>query len=195
MTAVMGIVFAGVLGGLQIGIASSRVGNGRAEAQSAARIGLDRIMRDIRSAGVNPTGNAFPSAPTPTPVVSTAATNQIVLNSDLNASGAATAPGAGVCDPAIDSEVVQYRVVNSELRRSVSPANATCEAAIIGGVQSLTFQYLDATGAAVVGNLPATNMNIATVVVTLTVTAEQVTGSQTGAIVVTMTDQARIRNR
>lgn len=195
VTAVLGVVFAGVVVALQAGIASSRVGTGRAEAQSAARVGLDRIMRDIRSAGVNPTGNAFPSTPTPTPVVSTALADQIVLNSDLDGSGAAVALAAGACDPAGDSEVVQYTVAASTLTRSANPAILACGAALIGGVQSLTFQYFDSAGNAIVGNAPASNINITTVIVTLTVASEQMTGSQTGAMVVTMTDQARIRNR
>jgi prepilin-type N-terminal cleavage/methylation domain-containing protein len=186
VTAVLGIIFAGVLAGLQVGVASSRVGTGRADAQSAARVGLDRIMRDIRSAGVDPTSNAF----TATAVVSTAQSSQIVLNSDLDGSGAAVAPGLGTCDPAGDSEVVQYRVVANELRRSTNPASGGCEAALVGLVQGLTFQYLAADGTA-----PANNAAITTVVVTLTIAPEQVTGAQTGAMVVTMTDQARIRNR
>lgn len=197
VTAVLGVVFAGVLVGLQAGVASSRMGNGRVEAQSAARIGLDRIMRDIRSAGVNPTGNAFLAAggACPCPVVSTALASQMVLNSDLDASGGAVAPGGGACDPAADSEVVQYSVSSNALVRSTNPNIGSCGAAMIGGVQSLSFQYLDSAGTAIVGNVPATNMNITTVVVTLTVAAEQVTGSQTGTMVVTMTDEARIRNR
>ena len=197
VTAVLGVVFAGVLVGLQAGIASTRVGNGRAEAQSAARVGLDRIMRDIRSAGVNPTGNAFLAAggACPCPVVSTALANQMVINSDLDADGIITAPAAAACDPAADSEVVQYTVAANALMRSVRPAAAACGAAIIGGAQSVTFQYLDSAGNPVVGNAPASNMNITTVIVTLTVASEQMTGSQAGAMVVTMTDQARIRNR
>lgn len=186
VTAVLGVVFAGVLVGLQMGVASSRTGTGRVDAQSAARVGLDRIMRDIRSAGVDPTGNAFAAAA----VVNTAQANQIVVHSDLNASGNIVAPAAGACDPVGDSEIVQYRVVGNELRRSSNPNIAACEAAVVGGVQSLTFQYLAADGGA-----PANNAAITTVVVTLTIAPETVTGAQTGVMVVTMTDQARIRNR
>jgi Tfp pilus assembly protein PilW len=185
VVAVLGVVFAGVLVGLQAGVASSRVGSGRAEAQQSVRIGLDRIMRDLRSAGVDPSGNAFAAAA----VVSTAQAAQMVVNTDLDASGGAVAPGAG-CDPAADSEVVQYRVVSNELRRSVNPAIAACEAAVVGLVQSLAFQYLAADGTA-----PASNAAITTVVVTLTMLPEQVTGAGLGAMAVTMTDQARIRNR
>jgi len=126
---------------------------------------------------------------------STALANQMVINSDLDADGNITAPPASACDPAADSEVLQYTVAANALMRSVRPNAAACGAAIIGGVQSLTFQYLDSAGNPVVGNAPASNMNITTVIVTLTVASEQVTGSQAGAMVVTMSDQARIRNR
>jgi prepilin-type N-terminal cleavage/methylation domain-containing protein len=184
--AVLGVVFAGVLVGLQVGVASSRMGTGRVDAQAAARVGLDRIMRDIRSAGVDPTATAFAA----TAVVNTAQASQMVVYSDLNGGGTIVASGAGVCDPAGDSEIVQWRVVGTELRRSANPAVGSCEAAVVGGVQSLTFQYLAADGAA-----PANNAAIATVVVTLTIASETVTGADAGGMTVTMTDQARIRNR
>ena len=181
--AVVALVLAGALATLEVGLATVSTSAGRAETQSNARVALERMVPDIRSAGYDPTGAAFD-------VVINQSATSVTLQSDRNASGVIDAPPAGACDPVAPSELVRYRLVGTELRRSVNPAIDSCETVVVGGVQALSFSYLDATGAAT-----ATSANIRTVAVSLTLRPETAGHNSNQPTAATMTDRVRLRNR
>jgi hypothetical protein len=156
---------------------------GRAESQSNARIAVQRMIPDIKNAGYNPTGATFAA------ITNQSATG-LELQSDLNGDGVITPAAAGGCDASAASEVVRYRIVGNELRRSVSPAIGACEAVVVGGVQALAFSYLDVAGAAT-----AAGANIRTVVVSVTVLPETAGNNPNQPTAVTVTDRIRLRNR
>ena len=181
--AVVALVLAGALGTLEVGLATVRTSAGRAETQGNARVAMERMVPDIRSAGYDPTGAMFD-------VVTNQSATSVTLQSDRNASGVIDAPAAGACDPTGPSEIVRYRLVGAELRRSVNPAIDGCETVVVGGVQVLAFTYLDATGAAT-----AVSANIRTVTVSLTLRPETAGHNSHQPTAATMADRVRLRNR
>jgi type IV pilus assembly protein PilW len=180
--AMMAVILGAAVVSVQVGTQSSTVATGRAEAQGNARYALDRIVREVRAAGYDPSNAGFAAITTQSPT-------SITLQSDLNGNGVIDAP-AGVCDANALTERIRYRRIGDTIARSANPADAACEATIVGGVQALTFTYLHANGTAT-----ATSADIRTIRVSLTVVPESATVSQRGVMAATMTDQARLRNR
>jgi prepilin-type N-terminal cleavage/methylation domain-containing protein len=189
-TAIMGFVLSAGLLALQAGTQASEVATGRAEAQSNIRFALDRMLSDMRGTGFDPTSNGFDPVDGGSLAVST-----VQLISDLNANGAIDAP-ANPCDASAAAERVRYRLVGTDLMRAVMTSNtvAACETTIIGGVQSLTFSYLDANNTTLAAQ-SANAASVRAVEVKLTLKPESVSGHRQGAGAATMTDRARFRNR
>jgi prepilin-type N-terminal cleavage/methylation domain-containing protein len=188
--AMMAFVLSAGLLALQAGTQASEVATGRAEAQSNVRFALGQIIADMRGAGYDPTGNGFD------PVDGgTLALASVQIVSDLNANGAIDVPG-NPCDASGPAERVRYRQVGTDLMRAVMTTNtvAACEAVLIGGVQSLTFTYMDANGTALPA-AAASAPNVRAIDISLTLKPESITGSRQGAGTATMRDRARLRNR
>jgi prepilin-type N-terminal cleavage/methylation domain-containing protein len=189
-TAMMGFVLSAGLLALQAGTQASEVTTGRAEAQSNVRFALAQMVAEMRGAGYDPTRNGFDPVDGPTLALSSV---QIV--GDLDADGTIDAPG-NPCDASAPAERVRYRLVGTDLMRAVmtSATTAACEAVLIGGVQSVSFTYFDATGA----TLPAATASapsVQAIQVSLSLKPESITGPRQGAGAATMTDRARFRNR
>ncbi len=178
--AVAGLVLAAAGLMLQLGLATVQAGTGQADAQQNARWALERMVREIRGAGYDPT--AKPPAYNFDAVVSPAPTS-LTLQSDFDGNGVVDAQGA--CDPSAPAERVAYRLVGTQLRRSTDPPANTCEDVVVGGVSGLSFTYLDADG-----NPTAVGQAVRTVVVAVTVTS-----TVGGARSVAMADRVRLRNR
>ena len=176
------VVGAGTLA-LQVGLMTVETSGGRAESQANARVAVQRMIPDIRNAGVNPTNFAFPA-------VTNQSATSVTLQSDLDGDGAITGAAAGGCDSSAPSEVVRYRLVGAELRRSVNTGAASCETPVVGGVQALTFTYLDEGG-----NVTAVGANIRTVVVSVTMVPETPGSNPYQPTSSTVTDRVRLRNR
>jgi type IV pilus assembly protein PilW len=189
-TAMMAFVLSAGLLALQAGTQASEVATGRAEAQSNVRFALELMLSDMRGAGYDPTSNGF------APVDGgTLAQASVQIVSDLNASGTLDAPG-NPCDASAPAERVRYRQVGTDLMRAVmsTATTAACEAVLIGGVQSLTFTYRDATNVAL--SAQASNAaNVRAIEVSLTLKPESTAGYRQGAGAATMSDRARFRNR
>lgn len=180
--AIVGFVLAATALTFQVGISTARSGFDETDVQQNVRVALERMVREIRGAGYDPTATG--SVYHFDPVANQTATTITLLN-DFNGNGALDA-ATGACDGSAVVEQAGYRLVGSELRRSTDPPAYTCETVILGGVSSLQLSYLDATGAAT-----AVAANVRTVVVSMTVRSQGVgPGRQ-----VTMTDQVRLRNR
>ena len=184
--AVIAFLLAAAFGSMQLGINSSQLGTARAEAQQNVRVVLDQVIRDVRGAGFDPTVNGFDAV-----VPGSPATSEVTLRSDLNGNGTIDAP-VGTCDPAAPSEQVRYRVSAGQLRRSVNPADPTCEAVVVGGVQQFALAYEIADGSPQGGN---PNSAIRAVTVSLTMTPERTSGAAATGMWAAMTDRARLRNR
>jgi prepilin-type N-terminal cleavage/methylation domain-containing protein len=179
--AVSAFVLAGAGVAFQVGTRTLRGGADQADAQQNARWALERLVQEIRGAGLDP--RATPPAYNFDAVTSPTATG-FVLQSDHDGDGVLDPPGA--CDVTATTERVSYRLVDTRLRRSTDPPNYTCEGSIIHGVNNLQFTYLDADGVAT-----ATPSAIRTIVITLTI--ESLSGGYGRRV--SLTDRVRLRNR
>lgn len=179
---VAAIVLGAALAAVQVGTATSEVATGRTEAQANGRFALERMVADVRAAGYDPLTTGFDVVEAPT-------ASSVILRSDLNANGALDPP-AGACDPSVAAERVRYRLSGQLLLRSTDPANAACEAALVGGVQALAFVYLRADG-----TVTAVPAEVRSIRVSMTLRPETVTGQQVGVMTATLVDEVRFRNR
>jgi prepilin-type N-terminal cleavage/methylation domain-containing protein len=190
--ALLGIVMAGVLSLLMVGQQSATTTSNKVDAQANARIGIERMIEEIREAGYLPAGPTCPGAPvTPCPPFNyafSAITNQtatgLTIQNDWNADNAIQV--TSVVDPvsgANRGEQVIYSFAGGQLSRREMGIDAA-PVVLASGITNLAFTYLD-QGNAVTG----TAGNIRTV--TITMTAQQSTGQPQ----VTMVHRVRLRNR
>jgi type IV pilus assembly protein PilW len=127
-TAVVGLVMAGLLGILQSGTASYRFGVDRVEAQQSARVALERMAKELRSAGYDPTAAGIE------PVV-LAEPTRVAFQWDLD--------GDGVVDPTRERVTYLLRPGETVLRRDAGGGAQP----VINGVERLVLTYFDAGGA------------------------------------------------
>ena len=185
VTALVGLVMAGVLSLLMSSNQSYQRGTNQVEAQQSARVAMARMAQEIREAGYNPS-----SATTFNPLTSFNATG-LTINNDWNANGAID-PTLTVLDPVKGNnrgEQVTYALSGTTITRQESAVDAG-PLVLISGVQSLAFEYLDINDA-----VTATAANVRTVVITATVS--QFTGPS-GALNpanVVLTNRIRLRNK
>ena len=78
--AVLGFLLAGIFGLLHGGIGAYSLGAARVEGQQAARVALERMVKELREAGYDPTGAGI------APIV-TAAPDRVTFQRDLNKNG------------------------------------------------------------------------------------------------------------
>lgn len=185
VTALVGLVMAGVLSLLMSSNQSYQRGTNQVEAQQAARVAMARMAQEIREAGYNPS-----TATTFNPVISFSATGLTIQN-DWNANGVIDNT-ITVTDPVKGTprgEQVIYALSGANLTRRETGVDGTPQV-LISGVQSLAFEYLDITD-----TVTATAANIRTVVMTATVS--QFTGptAATNSANVVLTNRIRLRNK
>ena len=183
---VAAIVLAAATLAFQTGQTTTLTATNQAEAQQKARWGVERMIQEIRQAGLDPcTTPRCATAPPHFDAITDQGPATITIQNDFNANGLIDAP-AGACDPTAVTEKVRYQLTNNQLYRSTNPANAACDTPAVSGVTALSFTYLDENG-----NVTATPAAIRTVVVSVTMRSEA--GGPVRSI--TMTDRVRIRNR
>jgi len=163
--AVFGIVSAGMLTVLQESLRVYMVGAARAESQQSARVAVERLAAEIRTAGLGP----HPEIP----AISIAEPSRIVLHHDLDGDGII---GAG--------ETITWRLSGATLRRDAGGGAQP----IIDGVRRFTLEYLDASG-----NTVATVDDVRTVVITLVTDAAWDLADR--SIATTLSTRVRLRNR
>lgn len=168
--AVVGVVLATVLSLLIQGQQSYLVGTARVEAQQSARVAMERMAKEIRAAGYDPTASGFPA------IVNQTETS-LTLQNDWNGDGVIGGSG----------EVVVYLLRGRTLRRNAGGGAQP----IAEGFESLRFVYRDAAGR------PTTDSAaIRTVEVSITTLSEQSGASwSTGRVGVSMITSVRLRNR
>jgi type IV pilus assembly protein PilW len=180
------IVLAAVTLAFQTGQTTALSATNQAEAQQKARWGIERMIQEIRQAGLDPCTTPRCAAPPPHfDAITDQGPATITIQNDFNGNGLIDAP-AGACDPTAVTEKVRYQLTNNQLYRSTNPANAACDTPAVSGVTTLSFTYLDENG-----TVTATASAIRTVVVSVTMRSE--TGGPVRSIA--MADRVRIRNR
>ena len=128
-TAAMGLVMAGLLTILRSGTATYRWGAARVEAQQSARAALERMAKELRGAGYDPTSAGI------APIV-TAEPARVAFQWDLD--------GDGVVDPTRERVTFVLRPGESILRRDAGGGAQP----IINGVKRFVLTYFDAAGLA-----------------------------------------------
>lgn len=126
-TAVLGLVMAGLLGILQSGTAAYRWGAARVEAQQSARVALERIAKELRGAGYDPTSAGIAAVVIAEPA-------RIAFQWDLD--------GDGVVNPTRELVTFLLRPGESILRRDAGGGAQP----IVNGVRRFTLTYFDAAG-------------------------------------------------
>jgi asparagine N-glycosylation enzyme membrane subunit Stt3 len=175
-----------------VGQQSATTTSNKVDAQANARVGIERMIEEIREAGYLPAGPTCPGAPaTPCPPFNyafSAITNQsatgLTIQNDWNANN--TIQTTSVVDPISGGnrgEQVIYSFSGGQLSRREMGVDAA-PVVLASGIISLAFTYLD-QGNAVTG----TAADIRTVTITMT------TQQSTGQPQVTMVHRVRLRNR
>lgn len=167
-------------------------GNDEVEATENARIGLERMERELRAA--YPADRADPNkrylfftTSNPGAGAVPATSNQVTFGNDLNGDGKVTCPGGGTC------EYITYKLTGSTLVRNATSTGSTSTAgnqAVVEFVEpnGLEFTYLDSNG----DDYSGTNESkIHGVSITLNVRVEG--GEQDGTQ--TLTTDVELRNR
>ncbi len=126
--AVLGLIMAGVFTLLQAGLGAYNFGTARVEAQQSARIALERMVKELREAGYDPTGAGI--AP-----ILTAEPQRVVFQRDLN--------GNGLIDPTHERATFLLRPGETVLRRDAGGGAQP----IVEGVRRLELTYYDRAGA------------------------------------------------
>jgi prepilin-type N-terminal cleavage/methylation domain-containing protein len=190
--ALLGVVMAGVLSLVTIGQQSATATSNKVDAQSNARIGIERMIEEIREAGYLPAGPTCPTAPvTPCPpfnyafpAITGQSATGLTIQNDWNASG--TIQTVAVTDPVSGvnrgEQVIYSFAAGQLLRQEMGVDNAPV--ALASGITSLAFAYLDQNNA-----VTGVSANIRTVTITLT------TQQSAGQPQVTMAHRVRLRNR
>lgn len=190
--ALLGTVIAGVLGLLMAGQQSATATANKVDAQANARMGIDRVIEEIREAGYLPQGpqcTTAPATPCPPynyafPAITAQTATALTLQNDWNADNVIQANA--VTDPitgAQRGEQVVYSFNAGQLRRQEIGIDAA-PVVVAAGIIGLTYTYLDQNNA-----VTATAANIRTVTITLT------TQQSAGQPQVTMVHRVRLRNR
>ena len=182
--ALVGLIMTGILTFIMTGNEAYLTGSDQIEAQQAARVALARMVREIRGAGYNPTGAVCPpvtkcpiagapglGSPTPT---------AFLIQNDTNGDGIFAA-----------NESILYQLNGTDLQRQVLGGVDLAPLTIVGGIQALTFTYLDENDA-----VAAQTQDIRSVQISLRTQPEnQPAAWQIGKVSVTMSDKIRLRNR
>ncbi len=213
--AMIGLVMAGLLTLLTTGSVSYLTGTNQVATQSALRLTLERMTREIREAGYNTTGLPLCTPPpVPAPcmdsIINATATSFTIQN-DWNGNGliqpAIVVPVAFAFGNVQRGEQTTYSIAGSTLQRQESGVDAAAQTLVtnvaqasLGGAAQPFFQYLDADGNVLptpIANPSLNQSNIRAVVVNFQAGVQGLTPQswQAGAIQVTMSDRIRLRNR
>jgi prepilin-type N-terminal cleavage/methylation domain-containing protein len=191
--ALVGLVMAGVVALLMSGNQAYMSGINTLDAQQSARMGLARMVTDLREAGYcptkSPTATACPWASNPDAFIATTATS-FTAQYDWDSSGdITTGTVTDIRTGLARGEQVGYRLTGTTLERmetGVMPAWTT----MASGVQTLSIQYFDRNG---LTTTTATAVRAA--LITMTVDVSPTAAAALGKRQVTMTARVRLRNR
>ena len=189
VAAVIGLIMAGLFTMLASGTQSYTVGTNRADAQQTGRLAMERLIREVRTAGHDPLATGTFAA-----VTALAAGTGFVIRNDWNADGAINTAVTTTVDGVPHGETVTYTYSGTTLTRQESNIDASA-VTVATGISSMTIQYLDVDDVAVPTPSGANASLIRTVVLDIsTQPATTTTGTATQVAVRSQT-RVRIRNR
>ena len=183
-----GLVLAGLVSFLMAGQQSFQVGSNQIEAQQNVRIAIARMIDEIRGSGNAP---GAPGTCLPRSAIGAGQTaTSFTLQNDWNGNGCIDPGVVVIVNGSPRGEQVTYTFAGSQLLRQESAVNNAAEP-VVGGIETLAFTYLDASGA-----ITTTATSICSVVVTIRTRPETRPSAayQQGRVFVEMTDTARVRN-
>lgn len=166
--AVLGLVLAAILGLLTMGQQAYAIGSGRVEAQQSARVALQRMAREIRTAGRG-AGTAFAA-------IAVAEPERVVLQVDVNGDGLIAGRG----------ETITWRLAGTVLRRDAGGGAQP----VINGVAALRLTYLDAAGQGT-----STPAAVRSVLISLTAKPDHSSPGRLADVATTVSTRVRLRNR
>ena len=187
--AVIAIIMAGLLSLLMSGQQSYLAGANRAEAQQNSRLVVERMVRELRTAGHDPRRTEAFAA-----VTALASGTGLVIRNDWNASGAIETNVTVTVDNVAHGEQITYTFTGSTLTRQESNVDGSA-VTVTNRISGATLQYLDEDDVTVSSPSGANASRIRTVVLDVTTlpdTAEA--GTATNAAVRSQT-RVRVRNR
>ena len=189
VAAIVAFIMGGLFVTLRSGQQSFIAGTNRAEAQQNARLALNRMLYELRTAGHDPQhGSAFNA------VTALATGTGFVLRNDWSGNGAIETNTTTTVDGTTHGEQVTYTFTGTTLTRQESTIDASA-VTLTDKISSATIQYLDESGTTVTTPSGTNASLIRTVVVDITTAPDTTTsGSATQANVRSRT-QVRIRNR
>lgn len=159
-------------------------GNNKMEAVETARVGLDKMARELRAAypvdRVNGKTNLFWNAGAPVTILTSPplATGPITFGNDLNGNRRIYDSATGILD---SGEQITYSVSGTTLLRNGDP--------VADNVQTLTLTYFDANGTAVTG--AATNIRVVHIMLEVNVPGN----ASHGPVTQTLQTDVALRNR
>jgi Tfp pilus assembly protein PilW len=187
--AVIAIIMAGLLSLLMSGQQSYLAGANRAEAQQNSRLVVERMVRELRTAGHDPRRTESFAA-----VTALASGTGFVIRNDWNASGAIETNVTVTVDNVAHGEQITYTFSGNTLTRQESNVDGSA-VTVTNRIGSATIQYLDADDATVSSPSGANAALIRTVVLDVTTLPDTVeAGTATNAAVRSQT-RVRVRNR
>jgi type II secretory pathway component PulJ len=167
--AVLGLLLAGTFAALDEGQRALAYGAARVEAQQSARVGLERMAREIRQAGRGPLPPGFDP-------IAVAEPSRLTLHLDLD--------GDGVIAPT--RETVTWLLAGGVLRRNAGGGAQP----IVNGARDLVFVYFDADG-----RPAAAAADVRAVGIRLTTGPHVARGAVAGRVATTFSTRVRLRNR
>jgi prepilin-type N-terminal cleavage/methylation domain-containing protein len=192
--ALIGLVMGGILGLLVVGQESAARTSAQVDAQQNARMGIERLIGELRESGYLPGGPTCPTAPVPPcppynyvfNAITAQTATSLTLQNDWD--GSATITAAAVVDPITgfnrgEQVVYTFTAGTGQLTRQEIGVDGA-PAVLAAGITSLAFTYLDQNN-----TVTAIAANIRTVTIAIT------TQQSARQPYVTMGHQVRLRNR
>lgn len=187
--AVIALIMGGLLTLLMSGQQSYLAGANRAEAQQNARLVLERLVRELRTAGHDPRNVGTFAA-----VTALSSGTGFVIRNDWNASGAIDTNVTVTIDSVPHGEQVTYTFNGSTLTRQESNIDGSA-VTVTNRIGSFSVQYLDADDVAVSSPSGGNAANIRTVVLDVTTLPETVEAGTATNAAVRSQNRVRVRNR
>ena len=187
--AVISLIMAGLLSLLMSGQQSYLTGANRAEAQQNARLVLNRMIQEIRTAGFDPLNTQSFAA-----VTALASGTGFVLKNDWNGNGTINTSGTSTIDGVTHGEQITYTFSGSSLTRQETGVDSSA-VTVTAAINSVTIQYLDADDVAVSIPSGANASLIRTVVLNVTTNSDTISSGTVNRVAVNSQDRVRIRNR
>jgi type IV pilus assembly protein PilW len=189
VSATVAIVMAGLFSLLTTGSQSYTIGANRTEAQQNARLTLQRMIQELRTAGYDPSSSGAFAA-----VTALGAGTGFVIRNDWNGNGAIDTGVTVTVDGVAHGEQITYTFNGTTLTRQESNID-NAAVTVTDAVSSVAIRYLDADDVAVATPSGANATLIRTVEIDITANPDTTVSSNVFKASSAVTNRVRIRNR